>query len=689
MLSSKPHVWGLPLSLLAVLLLVIRIFGVKPAIMQDEMIYAKYSRLLPMSDAPIPDYLFYWIFGATKSCGTNFYTCGKAINIFAFIALAFVIYLITRKVLSAAQSWFVAVAVMFSPIGFYASFYMPEMLFFLSISILALVMLNFRSESKMSAWFALGLGLGIAALTKPHALFFGAVIAIFIVYLEVSAGKPDLKKIALKVSFAALGSIVSKFLLGFLFAGVNGLSLFGSSYSGTISTSNPTNSPESVASDAGTTPSNGTAEFLSVFGLQTWGHLLAASMLFLAPIVTGILVILSKDSSSKDGFRKKIAVISLASIFVGILTISSFTALITLNGSDHSTRIMVRYYDYIVPFMYVLLALTFGYKANSKSGKAGKIVAATFSALGILAMATNLAPFKPAFYDGTSLAANNDFAWVGWVIVAVSILLVFLNFLDSKLTTALTSALLVILTIGLSTVGLKNIDPLREPDRFDYAANFVTGYLNSDELGNLTVIAHEDYALARALMLIDNPGVDYRVISRGETFGTQFLDKGKEWVLLIGNTFIDQPGCLRQQGSGYVLIKLCSSPEFYFNQVLPTDLISSVSGISYPEDWGSWTVGNRAVINFAKPLPANSKIQITMAAPRFTQDQNFVATLGNSSIEFNLTPEAIDGDFEFQNSAPASQLVIEIPNPKSEKSEGISSNTRLVGIMLYKIKVQK
>jgi hypothetical protein len=76
-----------------------------------------------------------------------------------------------------------------------------------------------------------------------------------------------------------------------------------------------------------------------------------------------------------------------------------------------------------------------------------------------------------------------------------------------------------------------------------------------------------------------------------------------------------------------------------------------------------------------------------MATPRFNEEQTFSATLGGSTIDFKLGQEPIDGTFEFQNATSANQLVLTIPHPKSEKSEGISQNSREVGIMLYKIQV--
>jgi phosphoglycerol transferase len=637
-----------------------------------------------MSDAPIPDYLFYWLFSATNACGPYFYQCGKVINVIALVAMAAVLFVIARKVSNTIFAWVVSIGLILSPVSIYASFFMPEILFFLAISILVLFMLRIDESSPLKTWFGLGLGLGIAALTKPHALFFGAVIGAYAIYLSKTQNKLSIPKAVSRTAAAAIGSIVSKFTLGLVFAGTNGLTLFGSSYTGTLSL--PQNSPEQNFNP--TQSQQGLQQLFEVLGGQIWGHVMALCFLFAAPIAIGIQTLRLHKSDYESDSRKKLALISLASAATGIVTISLFSALVTVNGSDHSTRIMLRYYDYITPLMYILLALGAMSVVQMKTPLKIKVALIAPVMVSFVAVILNFGSFKLAFYDGTTLTFAKESVIISWVLVALTSLSVFGAIFSKQVITKVASiGLLLALTLTSSVAGASALEPLKNPDRFDYAAEFAKSYLSEDELAQLTVISHEDYALARSLLLLDNSSVDYRVIQRGETFGAKYLSPDKEWVLLIGNTFIDQQGCLRQQGNGYVLVKLCSSPEFYFNQTLPTDLISSVKGIAYPEDWGSWTVGKTAIVNFATPVPANAKIQLTMAAPSFNSDQKFSATLGGSTIEFELGQEPIDANFEFQNSAPSTQLVITIPAPKSEKSEGLSQNTREVGIMLYKIKV--
>jgi phosphoglycerol transferase len=508
------------------------------------------------------------------------------------------------------------------------------------------------------------------------------VIAIYAIYLEKRKTSFKVKNVVIKVAAAGVASVIAKFTIGFIFAGVNALSLFGTSYTSAI-TNLGAQSASGVELQVPTFWDN-----ISLFVSQLWGHSMAATLLFAAAIVIALLLISQKLDSEVSRKSKDLAVLVLISLAVAVIAIGLFTTVITANGSDHSSRLMVRYYDYLVPLLYVLIALSPNISISAKISSSVKILAVIVIAVSLYAQSTHLDPFKPAFYDGTSLVATIGGGWLNWLIFTLSIGLIVAIYLKNKYSqTAVALLLLSCLSLGLMNSGQGVMNPLREPDRFDFAAEFTRGYLAEDEIDALTVVSHEDYALARTLLLIDNAKVDYRVLLRGQTLGSKSLAEGKEWVLLIGDTFLDTDGCMRQQGNGYILIKVCNSPEHYFNQTIPNSVVQSSSGISKPENWGSWTIGKEAVITLAKPLPRNAKVQFTLAVPKALEDQTFTATVGGSSIQFNLTTEVIDGTFDFENQSPSREIILTIPNPKSQKADGSSQDDRPVGLMLYKLKV--
>lgn len=690
---NTPAIWGIPVALLAIFNLISRIFIISPAIVPDEYIYAKYSRLVPMAEAAIPDYLFYWVFGATKTCGVNFYTCGKAINILFFVGVAILVYLISSKLLPAWASWMLSCLTLLSPLGYYASFFMPEMMFFFAALLVVYLMLNLQPKHGWKVYLGLGMVLGLASLTKPHALFLGAPIAILAIYLARSGDqkKPWLQ-VVLNVASAALGSLVSKFALGFIFAGVNGISLFGSSYTGTLSSVGST-TQTNVAKTGVAQEAVSQVEQTNYFGIflsQIGAHSIATGLMYMASISLGYLAF--KHASNESSGLKKLFVIAGSTLGTGIITIALFTAIVSGSGTDHSDRIMVRYYDYLLPIAYILLAASSYQLARQKLKLKSFIVPMVALLVAVFALSTQLAPFKPNFYDGTSLDGFLNWPWLGWASIGITTLILFLAKSGKRIQFVLTVGLLIpLVTLGSFAAAAQSLAPSSVIDRFDRAAEFARNYLLEAEFEQLTVISYESYPLSRALLQIDNASVDFRLIEKGQTFDVSTLDDNKDWVLLIGDSFINTVGCIRQQGNGYQLIKLCrNTKEYYFNQeISQSSIVTSVEGIGSPENWGAWTIASKAIINFKEPIPANSKIVLTMAAATFAEEQEYLATLGDSSIPFTLNSEAIDAGLEFQNSSPTNQLIIEIPKPKSAKEAGQGRDVRSVGLQLYKVSISK
>lgn len=696
-LKGKPHFWGVPAGLLAIFSLITRIFAINPAIVPDEKIYALYARHLPMSEASIPDYLFYWVFSSTNLCGPNFYTCGKAINLLFFVGVAIMVFLIASKGLPSWGAWLVAVATLASPLGFYASFFMPEMMFFFAALVVVFFMVRLEPTSGWKNWALLGLVLGAASLTKPHALFLSIPIVFLALHFRFSF-KPMVTRaqVLINVTSAGLATISSKFLLGFLFAGVNGLSLFGISYSGSFSdaaSQKQLKADEAVEAAQGieVTARNSSNGF-EIFFQQVWGHVAANSLMYLAAFTLGFL---AYRGAQRGDFVRKLFVVVSSVIFSGIVTIALFSVIVSAAQSDHSERIMVRYYDYLIPLTYILLVVAI-YALIAQSRKKlnwwNLLVLSIPTIIAVIALATKLAPFKPAFYDGTSLQGILNSPLLGWLILSLgTVAIVIASFRKAIAFNLVAFVILPLISVGATASAAQSLELSKSRDRFDYAAEFAKGYLLPEELDSLTVVSYENYPLSRTLMQIDNPGTDFRKLEKGQIVDVDSLEQGKDWVLLIGDTYVNTTPCSRHIGTGYQLLKLCRyQNEFYFNQKPDGEaFVEKTEGVGVLENWGVWTVGSKSIIHFAKPLPANAKITVTIAAAPFLDEQQFVASVGTSAIAFSVTEEPIDGEFEFKNIGGEKTLEIEIPSPKSPKSSGQGFDPRLLGLQLFKITMTK
>src|ERR1700727_2728934 len=71
--------------------LIARNCGLFPSVLADEWTYSEYSRLVPSSQAPVPSYLFFFLFGTTRFFGEGFLEFARIYNACAFaLALVFI-----------------------------------------------------------------------------------------------------------------------------------------------------------------------------------------------------------------------------------------------------------------------------------------------------------------------------------------------------------------------------------------------------------------------------------------------------------------------------------------------------------------------------------------------------------------------------------------------------------------------
>lgn len=204
------------------------LFGILPKLMQDEYIYASQARNLPFSEHSFSNYLFSWVMGATKLCsGDSFYTCAKFINTTMFLAALIFVYLIAIRLLDQLWSVVVTSITALSPLAIQVSFFMPETMYFMVMTITVWLALVASEQGKYSLWVSVGAVLGLASLVKPHAIFLLPAIAVFALMVEVRRAEGTLKKYVYPPLLIIASFFITKAILGFAFAGNEGLRIFG------------------------------------------------------------------------------------------------------------------------------------------------------------------------------------------------------------------------------------------------------------------------------------------------------------------------------------------------------------------------------------------------------------------------------------------------------------------------------
>ena len=204
-----------------------RIWTVLPSIMQDEYIYTSQAKNLPFAEQFYSNYLFSLVMGLTNYCGDEFYACTKSINSFFFIGTILLTFLIAIRFLTFRWSVFVASVTALSPIAIPVSYFMPETMYFSMMTLTIWLSLVVSKKESWFLWIVPGLSLGATALVKPHAVFMLPAFMFFaFLYAYKKAGSSWFPGIRAAAN-VAIGFMVTKFGLGFAFAGTEGLKLFG------------------------------------------------------------------------------------------------------------------------------------------------------------------------------------------------------------------------------------------------------------------------------------------------------------------------------------------------------------------------------------------------------------------------------------------------------------------------------
>jgi phosphoglycerol transferase len=332
--------------------LMIRLSTVRPAILGDEWVYTMSSRhgeLWGLSPDPLGNFLFNTVYRSTLLCGPEFYACGKFLNLFFFIGFVVVVYLIARQIMDYRIAAMASTAIALSPISVYVSMYLPESLYFFLLALSTLFIFRAIQTDFRWDWLFSGLFLGLAALTKPHALL--TLIAFSIFVLVHRTASDSFRGFSVRVFSAILGFLLGRFLIGFLVAGPKAILILNSYGLSNVVSSGA----QSAVSTSGSAQSSLFTAMISLFPNQFTIH----SQASIAIVGSSIAILLTNLGFLLAGKREKREAVSsfalLVLIWLGVMIVAivAFTGWITGSGDDHTTRVLLRYYDFLFPIVFI------------------------------------------------------------------------------------------------------------------------------------------------------------------------------------------------------------------------------------------------------------------------------------------------------------------------------------------------
>ena len=511
-----------------------------PVILGDEYIYSLNARhgsfWGPQIAGDFSNYLFNFVFSLTSLCGPGFYTCTKILNIFFFLGMLTVVFLIAERFISGWGLPGIVLLIGISPISVYTSLFIPEMFYFFGLSLVVLLVLRaIEGRGTPILWAFVGVSLGITSLIKPHAWLSLVAIVSIIAIQSLGFSSRRLGRL-LQNSFAFLSAAIgSRLVIGFALAGPQAISPFGSYVnSETAAQLTSINAAPSDAGVAGSGPLNG---LIALFPVQMEVHLLvlvSLSSLALVLTIMGVInVFLSRELSASDGFALFVFIWT-ASLVIEVV---AFTGWITGGGDDHTTRVLMRYYDIVMIYIpLAALAVLSSKRVNNWNALLRWSLAGVVAILATRAYSGFFADLTIQIADAPSLAGLvvDEFTWAALSTLSIVGLLVFAAFPQfSKI------ALFVSLVGSLALPGWQIQDQYAgfrsEDSRADSAGKWIASEYVRDDEARVQVFGPSRFEVTNAAFWIDNPQTTYEILSPGSLIESSQVDEESTLIVLLGD----------------------------------------------------------------------------------------------------------------------------------------------------------
>jgi phosphoglycerol transferase len=666
--------------------LLFRNLGLHPSVFSDEWSYSLSSRLMKLSSASTPLYLYYFVYRLTRHCGVEFLECARVLNALFFVAAAPLIYAVARKVASKPLAVLVALLSLIGPINTYTAYFMPEAMYFFVFWILTCFTLSDRQRWPGRYGAVLGLLLAVLMLIKVNAIFLVPGVAAFIVDRYLRDRSPFRVRSALTaLGYMLVTIIIVRLGVGYISAGTAGLHVLGTKY-GALADS-----------------SVGSARFshmtTGILGVLR-GHLMALALLFGLPLAAMVTLVRRRDDKSEgDAELQAIAAYSLALLVILLIVVAYFTTSIIGEGPYESlARLHMRYYNFLFPLFLIIVAGQVSIKDGRRNNYVVGISVALLAAFILYALKSLLPLYSPSIVDSPELYGVTAVRVV-FVIVAILAVLSMVGWAWNQRRGA-QLFLFVFLPVSVlcsTTVDNSYLRGRLKADVYDRAGVFARDELEKDERAKLIVVGSELASLYRVLFYVDEPEATALAIAPGAPFDRNAIPSDRKWVLVMGDHALPADVVEQISGDGYVLFRLpeksadgqalAGERTIDFTHPFRFGLVKRISGLSVAQPFGRWSDSRAVKIDLFEPLPRWFDLCLTASAFGPNVQQPFEIGIGDEAKVFRLPSTPSEVCLPFNTSGGESTIAIEVPQPTSPKQLGMGSDERMLGIALTKIKI--
>jgi hypothetical protein len=537
-----------------------RVWMVNPAILGDEYLYSMNSRkAAPWDPSPAGDfsnYLFNFVYQGTNLCGQAFYSCAKVFNILFFLGFIFTLFLVAIRFLSFWAAYGFMIAAALSPLSVYTSMFLPESMYMFFIGLLLIAVLHAMNNYTWQSWALVGSVIGVASLVKPHAWLSAIAVGITMLVVGLGNRQSGIKKASFAVGAFVAGSALSRIVIGLVVAGPKALSFFGQYFG--LSTVEQVISGaglSEVEAESGLSPMSGVFD---LFGAQTYVHALVISALMAISVVAlsvGVIDIVKQKQLKPVTSFGLFAFIWLFSLMLEIVI---FTGWVTGTGDDHTSRVLLRYYE----FLFVIVPLAGLSILGSGVGQRANVwvrwsLSAVFAALLTPAFTGFFASLTIQIADAPTLAGlvvNADI-FNGVAIVGMASLILFASF--PRYSPLIYAALLPLTMIGTGW----NIQHQYQQFRGNFSAADIAGIylrdtLNEREIDQTYILATSRFDATNIAIWADSPGIQYQLVASGSQFPLELVPEGTMYVISTSDIQLQGQVAEEYVGDGFVFYNL-------------------------------------------------------------------------------------------------------------------------------------
>lgn len=546
----KTFGWVAPVVGLGLIWVMTRIMTVLPKILGDEYIYSMNARHTPLADSSVPNYIFNIIFSSTSAFGYGFYTAAKVYNLGFLLAFSAVVYFAARLIAKPGVSFVVAMLALVGPISAYASYFTPEMMFYFGCALVIYFSLRFHARTGVGKWALLGVGLGLVTLVKPHALFLAAPIFAYIIYLALKGeGNRWLNAPVRALAFVA-AMFATKFAIGYAFAGQKGLAIFGGSYD--ASATSAINSGGKAIGEATTDPAVTAIASGGAVGTTVWQVLfhIAFMIMFLSVplILTGIQTIRAFKTKGEPSETTKVSFFLFVALIALVLVSAVFVAYSSAFGETLQNRVMIRYYEYLIPFLPLTL-LPLGNHIPKLGNLAKWLILGGVTAWVLVAL-PNMSQYVPALFTDSSLIASaikSGIPLFMFALLGIAMLAYWLFKPEQGSQMFLYGfAPLVLVIYAISSYANMTV-PSSIVGMYTQSSRWAHDHLTADEKKNIMIIGTVQQTAQAAQLWLDEPTSQKMVLAEGSTFDINTLPESVKYIIRVGAINLTGDGIVVQQ----------------------------------------------------------------------------------------------------------------------------------------------